>query len=348
MKVAITCDYLIKRKHYIEAIEAVLDLYPDAEIYTFCHRKKGILGVIERRRIRSTGLSNKVKTEMDFYRNLYKLPFMAKNLFVSCQYDLIINISLGLSQGFKKCKSSKQLTYLYELGFEKFEKVGLINHLTRGLIVHYFKRSLKNADFLWVSNHRLLEGIKAIRNDVELVYPPFKVNDYRIFPEGMIKEEFIAIETNDLSAEQFVELTQYLDSIGENWKLIGPEDRFLHLKENYPRQIFGERCSGEHAAFLGAAKCLISFNQTEFPKYSLASLLTGKPVIGVSYQSDFIKVDGLYSFLSMNELKDHLTNLNTQKATIDFQEVRKNLLSFDEAHFKMTIKKFIDQNFLYK
>ena len=91
-KVALSCDHLIVRDHQTEVFEMFLSLYEEAEIYTLAHKQKAILGPIEMRKIHSTFLSNLVDSVDEFNRYKYIVPTAAKNLFIPCSIDIIINI----------------------------------------------------------------------------------------------------------------------------------------------------------------------------------------------------------------------------------------------------------------
>ena len=46
MKIAISCDSLVKRSFVTSIVEVALALYEDADIYTLVHKAKGILGPV--------------------------------------------------------------------------------------------------------------------------------------------------------------------------------------------------------------------------------------------------------------------------------------------------------------
>ena len=125
MKIAISCDHVIERNQALAIVEMVGAVYEDAEIFTIVHKPGSVLGPIEQRKIRSTYLSHKVKDKDHFYRCGFLVPSAAKNLHIPCNFDLVVNISSGLSQGIQTCEGTKVLTYFLPFESDEREKKNL-------------------------------------------------------------------------------------------------------------------------------------------------------------------------------------------------------------------------------
>lgn len=350
MKIAITCDYLIKRNHYSEIIEILCELFPESRIYTFVHKKGAILGRIEQRMITSTHLSSEINSEEDFYKNSSKLPLLAKNMFVSCEYDLIINVSRGLSHGLKKCDKSKQLTYLYDIGFEGKVRKSFIQKLVYPWFLNFFVDSFKQADFIWVSREDLKDDLRRYIGEVEVVAPPFKINDYSLFPKEMFRHHFYLIDTKDLNYDQAEKLITFFESTNRQFQFIGEDHHLSNLKDKYKERsnlFFGNRCSGEHAPVLASSKMFISFNESDFPKLSMGALATGRPVLIAESQTCWIKGHGVYSLKEFNidQLKNILDEFEKVEGDFEGAKLRALVNEYHEIKFKSYLKRFIDKNF---
>lgn len=342
MKIAITCDYLLERNYYTEIIEIVCELIPDAKIYTFAHRENAILGRIEQRSIQSTILSKTILTEKKFHLiPTYKLPLIARNVFVACKYDLIINISKGLSQGFERCKETKQLTFLIEWSLEKNFKKNFFQKFFFSYLNQFARQSLNNSDFLWVANESMLKDFPQ----AELVEPPFKMTDYALFPKDMFPHHFYLIDTSELIFEFAQKLVNMFEAENMPFQFIGVDthlkDLVFHSTNNH---FFGVKCSGEHAPVLASCKAYISFDQRLFPKMALACLATGRPVVLHEYQKQWVNGVGTYFFndQSIDELTSVLKKLNSSINTLEGEKLRAQVNRFHETKFKSKLKKFID------
>jgi hypothetical protein len=343
MKIAITCDFLLERNYYTEIIEVVCELVHDAKIYTFAHREKAILGRIEQRPIQSTVMSKTTKSEKKFYLSpTYKIPLIARNLFIPCHYDLVINISNGLSQGFAKCSDTRQLTFLVDWNLKKNFKQNFFQRFFFAYLNRFARRSLANVDFLWVAN----ESMKSEFPNAEVVEPPFKMSDYALFPKEMYPHHFYLIDTTDLPLTFAQQLVNKFESENISFQFIGPDE---HLKSlvfsvESKNHFFGERCSGEHAPVLAASKAYISFNCSQFPKMALAALSTGRPVILHSTQKQWVSGAGTYfvDHLNLENLNTVLESLNQSIETLEGEKLRSQVNRFHETKFKNKLHKFIN------
>lgn len=342
IKVAITCDYLLERNYYTEIIEVVCELIPDAKIYTFAHREKAILGRIEQRPIQSTSLSKTIKTEKRFYLlPTYKIPLIAKNFFISCKYDLIINISKGLSQGFKRCEDTKQLTFLIDWDLKRNFTKNFFQKFFFASLERFARKSLDNVDFLWVAN----ENLKKEFPNAEVVEPPFKMSDYALFPKEMFPHHFYLIDTTDLDFEFAQSLVNKFESENTPFQFIGNEALLKDLNfKTTSNHFFGERCSGEHAPVLAASKAYISFNQTLFPKMALAALASGRPVILHQNQKQWVNGAGTYFVddITLTDLSLALNKLASEIETLEGDKLRAQVNRFHEIKFKNKLKKFLE------
>lgn len=345
MKVAITCDYLLERTHYVEIIENLCEVFPEAVIYCFAHKKGAILGHIEQRSIKSTFLSNVVTTEEEFYEHSNKIPSLAKNLFVSCDYDLIINISKGFSQGLHKCETTKLITYLYDLDLERKIKKTLLQKLFYPFMKSWIKKTLDSADLVLSSREELLKTVGALKAKTEIMPPPFRVSDYALFPKTMFKHDFYLIESQGLNMQEAQEIISWMREWNYPFQFVGPDAHLAELKKDCPESVFfGNRCSGEHAPVMAASKAFISFNTEDFPAMALGTLATGRPVILAAPLKKWLTGIGV-SFinkLEKNEFKKAIDNV-MREDEIDGQKLRAHVMEYHDIKFKAQMKRTLDK-----
>ncbi len=344
MKVAITCDSIISRNHYTEIVESLCEMLPEARLYCFAHQAGHVLGHIEKRMITSTHLSKKVKSEEDFLKYTSQLPFLANNLFVSCEYDLIINISNGFSQGIRKCDHTRMVTYLYETSFSKKFKKTLFQKFFFPLVLAWSQKSLSHADLVIVSRSELLSEFNIQNKLPEVIPPPFRISDFSLFPSTMFPHHFYAIEASGLSLIQARSIISWMTQWGFNFQFIGSDEHLESLKKEFDlNKFFGNRCSGELAPVLAASKALVSFNANSFPQLALAAMATGRPVILIDELKKWGTGVGIY-FTSFNKdvLKRSIDEMLSQEAEIDSKKIRAFAVEFHDIKFKAHMKRIID------
>ena len=345
MKVAITCDFLLERSHYVEIIENLCEVFPDAVIYCFAHKKGAILGHIEQRSIKSTFLSNVVTTEEEFYTHSNKLPSLAKNLFVSCDYDLIINVSKGFSQGFAKCETTKLITYLYDLDLDQKIKKTFLQKVFSPFINSWIKKTLDQADMVLSSREDLLKTLEGLKTQTEVVPPPFRVSDYALFPKTMFKHHFFLIEAKGVNEERAKLLAEWMKEWGFSFQFIGPDAQLTNIKKDYAENVFfGDKCSGEHAPVMAASKALISFNENDFPALAMGTLAVGRPVILISTLKKWLSGVGIgfVDSFDKNELKKAIDNIITDEV-LEPQKVRAHVMEYHDIKFKAQMKRTLDK-----
>jgi hypothetical protein len=346
MKVAITCDYLLERSHYTEVIEHICEIFPEARLYCFAHKEGKILGHIEQRMITSTHLSKKVETVSDFYSYSYQIPSLAKNLFISCEYDLIINISKGFSQGIRKCDKSKVITYLYDLGFTKKIQQTFLQKIFYSYVLNWAKTTLKQSDLVMVSRPDLKLELQSVIPNAEVVLPPFRVSDYTLFPKSMFKHHYFLIETTGLSLAEANEIASWMNEWEILFQFIGADDHLNAMKsgtENGKKiKFFGNRCSGEHAPVLAASKALISFNDQEFPNLVLGTMCTGRPVILGNELKKWVSGTGTF-FASFHKgsLRAMIDEVIANEEMLEGQKIRAHVMDYHDVKFKAHIKRVL-------
>jgi hypothetical protein len=304
MNIEITTDYLLERNHLIEMVEFFLAQNEKANITTFAHKEKAILGPIELRYIRSSQLSNKINSVSEFKNSLKYIPSISKNLFIPCSTDWVINISGGLSHGITKCKDTKQFTYLYDLPNEK--RTGFKNKIVGSFIDGWAMRQLAQVDVLWVSNQILKEKINKIypAMEIQVVPPFFNVQDFPIIPSSIFEYNYYVINADGLELKTAKSIINILEDLKIKYYFVGQDQHLNSLKNDENRHLFfGEKCSGELAPLLAGSKALIDLSKKPFPKLALCSLSTGRPVIvteNISNKS-FLNGPGVY-YLKDNDL----------------------------------------------
>ncbi len=344
MKVAITCDYLLERNHYSEVIETICELFPEARLYCFAHKEGKILGHIEQRMITSTHLSKKINSVDDFYSYSYQIPSLAKNLFVSCEYDLIVNISKGFSQGIRHCDKARVITYLYDLGYENKIHKTLLQKIFHSFVISWVKKTLKNSTIVMVSRSDIKKELENLIPNAEVVAPPFRVSDYSLFPKTMFKHHYFAVEATGLSLEEAIELTSWMKEWELEFVFVGPDDHLNSMKNNFQTsQFFGNRCSGEHAPVLAGSKALISFNDQEFPNLALATMATGRPVILGNEIKKWIHGTGSY-FVSFHKgsIRAMIDEVFANEEHLDGQKIRAHVMEYHDIKFKAQIKRVLE------
>lgn len=339
MKVAFSLDHLLQRENATACADIFCELFPDADCYTLAHKVGAVLGNVEIRKIHSTGLSKKVSSLDELAKNAYLVPTISQQLFVPCSVDVVFNISRGLSHGFKKCKETKQITYLYDDYFLSRKPRSWRERFFRSYLKSWAKKSLGQVDLLWVSTQELHDALAPhLSIPIEVVPPFFKLTEFPLIPSSLFKHDFYCIEASCLSEEQAQMIVDQLEKRATRWRFIGVDDHLGELKKKYPVEAFyGDRCAGELAPLLSSARGCIDLTTEIFPESAMKAQATGRPVITQrgGFSDAFLQTPHAHKINSLKEdLSSALDQLEASLATLEPKKVRAYVMDYHDLKFK--------------
>jgi len=189
MKVAIVHYWLINMRGGEKVVEALLEMFPEADIYTHVYNPKVMSALINSHRVFTSRINR-----LPFAKKLYQLymPLMPRALmdFNLQQYDLVISSESGPAKGvvpnpnaYHICYCHSPMRYLWDMYHEYFRK--------SSLIMRFFMKSLIPGLRLWdVVSANLVDCFIANSNYVAkritryynrqpvVVYPPVNIEKY--------------------------------------------------------------------------------------------------------------------------------------------------------------------------
>ncbi|MBT7610292.1 MAG: hypothetical protein HN576_11085 [Bacteriovoracaceae bacterium] len=342
MKVCITTDMLTKRDLGVEVVETFLEIFKNATLTTMAFKEGEILGLVEQRNITSTSLTHKIKSYQDLNRFSFLAPGVLQNHFISCQYDLIINISRGLSHGFKKCESSRQITYLLDeeanpKGNTFFEKI------FKSYVNKWALKKLNQVDELWVSSEALKEKLKGIYNKEILVVSPFiKVQDFPIIPKNVYPHNYYIINSEVIDIEVAHIIINIMNEKKYEYRFVGHDSHLNSLKKNNADHLFlGAKCNGDLSPLLAGSRGLIDLCKGRFPHLALCALCSGRPV--VIGHNDYISGDGIFIVENESEesIMKQINKLDDCHKNFEPEKLHLHAIKFHQLKFKGTIQRRI-------
>ena len=195
MKVAIVHYWLINMRGGEKMLEALLELFPDADIFTHVYNPSAVSDLINSHNVYTSYIQ-----QFPFAKKLYQkyLPFMPKALdsFNLQNYDLVISSEAGPAKGiipnpdaWHICYCHSPMRYAWDMYHEYFEKTGFFTRF-------FMKRLIPRLRLWDVSSANLVDrfitnsGYSARRikryynRDAEVVYGPASVEKYLHVPRN--------------------------------------------------------------------------------------------------------------------------------------------------------------------
>ena len=189
MKTAIVHYWLVNMRGGERMLEALLEMFPDADIYTHVYNPKAVSDLIKNRRIFTSRVNR-----LPFAKKLYQLymPLMPNALmdFNLQGYDLVISSEAGPAKGvvpnpnaYHLCYCHSPMRYLWDMYHEYFRgTTPLIRFFMKRLIPSLRLWDVTSANLVdrFITNSRYVANrIRRIYNrEAEVVYGPAPIEPF--------------------------------------------------------------------------------------------------------------------------------------------------------------------------
>ena len=189
MKTAIVHYWLINMRGGEKMLEALLEMFPEADIYTHVYDPPAVSDIIRSHRIYTSYIQ-----KLPFAKKLYQLymPLMPAALmdFNLQQYDLVISSEAGPAKGvvpnpnaYHLCYCHSPMRYLWDMYHEYFRGANSFVRFFMQRLVLYLRvwdvTSANLVDRFITNSHYVAKRILRIYNrDAEVVYGPVHIEKY--------------------------------------------------------------------------------------------------------------------------------------------------------------------------
>jgi glycosyltransferase involved in cell wall biosynthesis len=294
MKVAILHDYLNQFGGAERVLETILEIFPDADLYTLLYDREKTFGIFERNLV-GTSILNRFSIVKQKHRFFIPLMPIASNLLSSKkEYDLVISSTAGYAKGFhikgkyhiSYCHSP--LRYAWEVDYLK--NLPFAPWPLKEMIVNPIAKILRKWDIhasthvnLFITNSKYIqEKVKSYyKREAVVIYPP--VDTKIFFPESKKQEReyylmagrLLYYKGFDIAIKAFNRLRKPLIIVGN-----GPEYAKLKSLVKSPLIEFRNSVSDNELRILYSnAKAFIFPQIEDFGLVAAEAQLCGSPII---------------------------------------------------------------------
>ena len=295
MRVALVHDWLTGLRGGERVLEELVDLYPDADLYTLIHVPGATSPAIDRMAIHASPLS-RLPGVARHYRWLLPLFPWAISRFRLTGYDLVISTSHAVAKGITLAPGTPHLCYCFTPMRYVWDQAD--HYLGRGIrrslalpLAGYLRRfDVRTSSPSAVTRFLAISQCVADRitrhygRSADVLYPPVDVE--RIRPDGEPADDFylmvggfVPYKCESLAVEAF----RILESQGHRRRLIiaGDGPTRAALKREAPDCVeFPGRISDDELARLFArCRALIHPQEEDFGIAAVEAQAAGRPVI---------------------------------------------------------------------
>jgi len=365
-KVAIVHDWLPLVGGAERVLEQLLEIYPNAEIFTlfdFVSREDApfLIG----RKIHTSNLQ-KFPRVHNYYRNLLPLLPYAIEQFDLRHFDLIVSSSSAVAKGvitspdqLHVCYCHSPMRYAWDLQAHYLKHTGLSSGL-RSTFIRYVLYKMRIWDV--VSSNRVDSFIanssyiserikKTYRRESTVINPPVNIDRFKLESN---KEDFylaasrqVPYKRIDLIVEAFKQLPdKRLVVIGD-----GPEHKKIKALAGSNVQILGYQSDAVMVDYMRRAKAFVFAAQEDFGILPVEAQACGTPVIaygrGGARETVVDKRTGLlFEEQTVESLIGAIERFERLQGEFNSASIQRHAASFSNARFRREIQNHIDQQLL--
>jgi glycosyltransferase involved in cell wall biosynthesis len=360
MRVAIVHYWLVGMRGGEKVVEALCELYPQADIFTHVVAPEAISERLLAHEIKTSLIARLPRATTWYKKYLPLMPIALEQLDLR-EYELIISSEAGPAKGIippphalHVCYCHSPMRYVWNMYHEYRSSAGRIARISMPLLTHYLRiwdqSAAARVDSFVANSHNVAARVRQYyRRDARVVYPPVDVDAFGPASEQgpedfyLMAGELVGYKRPDLAVKAFNALGKRLVVIGggemlddlrrearSNVELIGPQP-FDRLKDHYMR-----------------CRALIFPGEEDFGMVPVEAMASGRPVIafgrGGATETVVDSVTGvLFAKQTVDDLAEAVARLENME--VDSQEIARHARGFGRARFASQMQVAIDAAF---
>lgn len=366
MKVAIVHYWFVTRRGGEKVVESILNLFPEADIYTLFYDESTYGNYISKHQINTSILNTGFLKR--HYQKIFPLyPLGIRSLKLKKDYDLIISSESGPAKGINLPPNALHICYIhtpmrYCWGFTQ-EYLNSMHKAVRPIAKFFFNRlkrwditTIQNVDFYIANSVNVANRVNEYyKRDADVIHPPIEL---ALFEKPLIKNSrevylsFGAItpyKRIDLLVETFNRNNKVLYIVGD-----GSEKLKLKSKANSNIRFFGNLEWHQIEDILRKTRALIFPGVEDFGMIPLEVMAYGIPVLAynqggaletvIDNPHDIGKSSGLFfEFQTPESIEKCIINFEKVENEFNREWIRNHARSFGEDRFLNKVRLFLQE-----
>jgi glycosyltransferase involved in cell wall biosynthesis len=355
VKVALVHHWLVRMRGGEKVLEAVAELFPDADIFTLFYDPRGVSEALRRHRIVASCLDG-IPYARTVHANLLPLfPWGVWSLNLS-GYDLVISSDSALMKGVRVPRGALHICYCHSpprylwgmgevyLRSVKWFKRGVARALFP-LLRRWDRRAAQRVDhFVANSEHGRRRIAECYGREAEVIHPPVDAFER---PAVAARDEYVLLghlvpyKRADVAVEAFTRMGKPLVVIGE-----GPERRRLEPAAGPSVRFVGWQPDEVVRERLAACRALVFPGEEDFGIVPVEAQMAGRPVIaygrGGALETVIDGKTGLFFDRPEPEaLIEAVTRFESAETAFRRANIRRNALRFRRQVFLTRFREFV-------
>lgn len=358
MKVALIHYWLVNMRGGEKVLEALCELYPQADIFTHVYDPSSISETIKRHKIRTTFIQRLPAARKRYQSYLPLMPLALEQLDLR-GYDLVISSESGPAKGVVTdpgtlhiCYCHTPMRYVWDMYHDYRSKAGFITRWLMPPLIHYLKLwdllSAARVDH-FVANSRFVASRieKHYRRHADVIHPPVQTADFQLSPDNdgfyLVVGQLVRYKRVDIAVEACNRLGRRLVVIGEGEAL----DE-LRRAAGPTVTILGRQPFAVIRDHFSRCRALLFPGIEDFGIVPLEAMACGKPVLAFRAGGALeTVVDGktglFFDRQSAESLQEAIVRLERSDGPFCAEEIASHASRFDKEVFKEQISALVSR-----
>lgn len=358
MRVAIVHYWLVTMRGGEKVLEALAELYPEADIYTNVVDKAKLSPSLLSHTIYATFINRLPRAKSWYQRYLPLMPLALEQLDLR-SYDLVISSESGPAKGvitrpdaLHVCYCHSPMRYIWDFYPEYLKGKGYFTKRAMQLSFHYMRlwdvASAARVDYFIANSAYVAARIqKCYRRDSTIIHPPVDVEAFS--PSEEVGDyylwlgQLVGYKRPDLAVEAFNASGRKLVILGEG------EEKERLIKQAKPNIQFLGRCGdSEIQNMLSHCKALIFPGLEDFGIVPVEAMAAGRPVIAFNKGGAAETViDGktgiLFAEQTVESFNEALDRYEANQDNFVPKTIQQHARNFSRSVFKQSIRRFMEE-----
>jgi len=354
VKVAIVHYWLINMRGGEKVLEALCELFPEADIYTHVYNPALISDKINQHCITTTFIQRLPFATKAYQKYLLLMPLALEQLDLT-DYDLVISSESGPAKGvitspdaIHLCYCHTPMRYLWDMYPAYQKELGWLMKRVFSLAAHYLRlwdcASAARVDYFLANSNYVRQRIKKFyRREAQVIHPPIDVQAFRCSAQPredyyLVVSELVSYKRVDLAVEACNQLHQRLVVIGS-----GEQHKKMAALAGDSVTLLGRQPFAVIKDHYASCRALIFPGQEDFGMVPVEAMASGAPVIAFRKggATETVK-DGVTGVFfdqpTVASLLDAIQQFEKKASEFSESEIVAHAEQFDIAKFK---KKFL-------
>lgn len=363
-RIAIVHEWLTSMRGGEKCVEALCELFPQAELFTLLHVKGSVSSTIERMPIHTSFIQNLPFAEQG-YRHYLPLFPTAIERFDLTGFDLVISSNHCVAKGVRAASTALHICYchtpmryiwgLYDEYFGK-DRATLLTRAGMRLFVGYLRRwdvrTAQNPQHFIANSEHVRQRIKNIyHRTADVIHPPINTSLFQLSQNDdgnfLIVSALVPYKRVDLAIEAFNRLGERLVVVGD-----GPDAQLLRSIAQSNIEFVGWQPDEKLKEYYGRCRALIFPGEEDFGMVPVEAMASGKPVIAFAkggaletvVRTSTLRTGVLFDEQTVDSLAAAVKRFRKEEFTPE--TLRSFAVKFDREVYKHRIGDYIERKWV--